>query len=63
MSPLKVLGRGYSVVMDGEGRMLRRAADVKTGSEVTALLADGKLRCRVEETVITGETSEHRSNP
>ena len=51
MSPLKVLGRGYSVVTDPEGRPLRRAADIPVGSQVTARLADGSLRCRVEESI------------
>ena len=51
MSPLKVLGRGFALVTDRSGRPLRRAGDVPVGSEITAALAEGKLRCRVEETI------------
>ena len=51
MSPLKVLGRGFALVTDRSGRPLRRAGDVPVGSEITAALAEGKLRCRVEEAI------------
>lgn len=54
MSPLKVLGRGFSMVTDERGAPLRRAQDVEIGSRVTAKLSSGKLLCRVEEAV-TGE--------
>lgn len=49
MSPLKVLGRGFAMVTDGEGRVLRRALDVPVGAQVTAALAEGRLLCRVED--------------
>lgn len=51
MSPLKVLGRGFALVTDGDGNPLRRAEDALVGSRVTARLAEGSLRCRVEEAV------------
>ena len=55
MSPLKVLGRGFALVTDERGRPLRRAADVPVGSEITAALSEGKLRCRVEEAITEEE--------
>ena len=55
MSPLKVLGRGFAMVTDGEGRVLRRAGDAPMGGAVTATLAEGKLLCRVEDREIPGE--------
>ncbi len=55
MSPLKVLGRGFALVTDEGGRPLRRAADVPVGSEITAALSEGKLRCRVEEAITEEE--------
>jgi len=55
MSPLKVLGRGFALVTDERGKPLRRAADVAVGSEVTAVLSEGRLRCRVEETIMKEE--------
>ena len=57
MSPLKVLGRGFALVTDREGAVLRRAEDAQLGGEVTARLARGALRCRVEE--IIGEEGPH----
>jgi len=49
MSPLKVLGRGYAVVTNEEGKILRSAAGVSVGDRVRAKLGDGQLICSVEE--------------
>ena len=63
MSPLKVLGRGFtimvgfSMVTDESGAPLRRAQDAAVGSQVTARLASGRLLCRVEETILEEEPS------
>ncbi len=51
MSPLKVLGRGFALVTDEKGTPVRRASDVPVGSKITAALSEGRLRCRVEETI------------
>ena len=51
MSPLKVLGRGFALVTSPDGSILRRAQDVPVGSEITARLREGALRCRVEEAI------------
>jgi len=55
MSPLKVLGRGFAMVTDGEGKIVKRAADIAPGARVTAALAQGKLRCVVEEQIVEEE--------
>lgn len=55
MSPLKVLGRGFALVTDGSGKPLRSAAEAPVGSEITAALSKGRLRCRVEETITEEE--------
>ena len=49
LSPLKVLSRGYAVVSDEAGALLRSAADVEIGGKIQVDLSDGSLRCRVEE--------------
>ncbi|MCL2827822.1 MAG: exodeoxyribonuclease VII large subunit [Oscillospiraceae bacterium] len=49
MSPLKVLGRGYSVVKRGDGHVLRRAKDVEIGESISVVLREGTLHCTVEE--------------
>ena len=56
MSPLKVLGRGFAMVSDEEGRIVKRAADVPLGAHVTVSLAQGRLGCRVEEACTQEET-------
>ena len=50
LSPLAVLGRGYSIVQRvPDGQIVRRADEVSPGDEVTARLANGRLRCGVRE--------------
>ena len=50
VSPLATLDRGYAIVTrDRDGRILREAAEAAPGDAVTARLARGRLRCRVEE--------------
>ena len=45
LSPLKVLGRGYSVTRK-DGTVVTRATQVSAGDELETLLAEGKLRSR-----------------
>ena len=49
MSPLKVLGRGYAMVSDDRGRMIRSAEEIKIDDNLSVRLWDGTARCRVEE--------------
>ena len=48
MSPLKVLSRGFSVVTDAGGRLLRNAADAGPGDRIHIRMERGGLDCRVE---------------
>ena len=48
ISPLKVIGRGYSMVTEN-GRVLRSVDSVQVGDDVDITMADGTLRCRVNE--------------
>ena len=48
LSPLKVLGRGYSVTLGPDGRALLQASGVESGDEVRTILRDGEIRSRVE---------------
>lgn len=48
LSPLKVLGRGFSVVKDAEGRVLTEASDVEIGEKISVRLSKGMLHCLVE---------------
>lgn len=48
LSPLAVLGRGYSILHTvPSGQILRRAHDVEVGQELEAQLASGRLSCMV----------------
>lgn len=52
LSPLAVLGRGYSLTHRlNDGRLLRRAAEVNVGDQVRTRLADGEITSRVEKAV------------
>lgn len=48
LSPLAILGRGYSILHTvPAGQILHRANDVKVGQELEAQLASGRLGCMV----------------
>ena len=48
LSPLAILGRGYSILQTvPAGHILHRANDVRVGQELEAQLASGRLSCMV----------------
>jgi exodeoxyribonuclease VII large subunit len=49
LSPLAVLNRGYALVFDEAGTLVREAADVPEGSLISTRLAHGSLTSRVLE--------------
>jgi exodeoxyribonuclease VII large subunit len=49
LSPLRVLERGYAVVTDADGRVVRDSGQVAVGHRVRVQLAAGRLAARVEE--------------
>jgi len=58
LSPLAVLSRGYALVYDAGGTLLRSAADTAVGHTIRARLANGILEAevtarRIEETDVT----------
>jgi exodeoxyribonuclease VII large subunit len=56
LSPLAVLGRGYSILQTvPAGKILHRASDVEIGQELEAQLASGRLRSTVTQ-VLDGST-------
>jgi len=48
LSPLAILERGYALVFDASGGLVKSSAQVETGEEISARLAQGRLRARVE---------------
>jgi exodeoxyribonuclease VII large subunit len=48
LSPMRVLGRGYAVARDDQGRVLKRRADFDRTERFRLRLTDGEIRARVE---------------
>ncbi|HXJ86343.1 MAG TPA: exodeoxyribonuclease VII large subunit [Candidatus Binatia bacterium] len=47
LSPLAILDRGYALVFDPNGKLLKDAKAVKIGDEISARLAHGQIRASV----------------
>jgi exodeoxyribonuclease VII large subunit len=60
LSPLAILERGYALVFDGTGRLVKDAAQVQAGQEISARLARGQLRATVKKTTeeVSGQESQ-----
>jgi exodeoxyribonuclease VII large subunit len=50
LSPLAILNRGYALVFDAKGSLLKDAERVNLGDEVSARLARGRISARVSAT-------------
>ena len=49
LSPLGVLGRGYSLTRLAGGEIVKTSRQAPVGTSVDVLLGEGRLGCRVEE--------------
>jgi exodeoxyribonuclease VII large subunit len=47
LSPVAILNRGYALVFDAQGRLVKDAARLEAGDELSARLARGRVRARV----------------
>jgi len=47
LSPVAILNRGYALVFDAKGQLVSDAGRLRTGDEVSARLARGRIRARV----------------
>jgi exodeoxyribonuclease VII large subunit len=50
LSPLNILERGYALVFDAKGKLIKDATQVSTGDEIRARLHRGEIRAKVEGT-------------
>jgi exodeoxyribonuclease VII large subunit len=50
LSPVAILNRGYALVFDAKGRLVKDAAQLEAGQELSARLARGRVRARVTAT-------------
>jgi len=60
LSPIAILGRGYAIVRDGEGHIVRAGADVSAGDAVRVRLGQGSLDCTVERAHVESEEAMSR---
>jgi len=49
LSPVAVLERGYALVFDAAGKLVRSTTQVQPGDEISAQLSDGRVIAKVEE--------------
>ncbi len=49
VSPLATVARGYAIVRDQQGRVVREAGAATPGDRIVATLGKGALHCRVED--------------
>ena len=48
MSPLKVLSRGYSIVSDSDGKIIKKVSDARQGVKLDIRVEDGNIKCTVD---------------
>ena len=49
LSPLAILERGYALVFDSAGQLVKDAAQVNAGQEISARVARGEIRATVKK--------------
>ena len=54
LSPVAILNRGYALVFDAQGNLVKDAAQLQPGDEISARLAQGQVQAQV-----TGSEREH----
>jgi exodeoxyribonuclease VII large subunit len=53
LSPMKVLDRGYAIVFDQQGKVVKSAAAVRLGDPIQVQLARGRLEAEVKKKEVT----------
>jgi exodeoxyribonuclease VII large subunit len=62
LSPLAVLDRGYALVLDASGGLIRSTEQVAKGDQVATRLSDGAFISRVESTTANGTSTKKKRN-
>ncbi len=55
LDPTRVLGRGFTLVVDENQQLIKRIGQIKENCEVEIIFVDGRARCLVKGTQKTGE--------
>jgi exodeoxyribonuclease VII large subunit len=58
LSPLGTLRRGYSICLNQQEQLVRKASEVHRGDAVKVILASGRLACLVEEVEDAGDAED-----
>jgi exodeoxyribonuclease VII large subunit len=56
VSPLATLGRGYAIVRDNQGNIIREASEVGPGDTISARVAKGEMKAKVTSVKSAEET-------
>jgi exodeoxyribonuclease VII large subunit len=59
LSPLAILDRGYALVFDSSGKLLKDSTAVSPGDEISARLSRGTFTATVKRTLTTEDTDNH----
>jgi exodeoxyribonuclease VII large subunit len=62
LSPLSILGRGYSVARSDDGSVLRTRTEVVRARSFRLLVSDGEVRCDVAESIVDPSLTGAQSN-
>ena len=57
LSPLAILERGYALVLDGSGQLVKDAEQVKPGEEISARVARGEIRAVVKKATAVSDAA------
>jgi len=50
LSPVKILERGYALIFDESGTLVKDVSQLKTGSEISGQVARGRFTAEVKKT-------------
>ena len=51
LSPLKIMGRGYTFVVDENNRVLNNTSRLREDQDIRVVFYDGEANCRVREII------------
>ena len=60
VSPLATLERGYSIVRDNQGRIIKNSSQLRPGEVINAKLHVGELNAKVTEVIFSDDTSKEK---
>ena len=62
VSPLATIARGYSIVRQEQGQIIKTTKDVQSGDRIEIQVSDGKIHAKVTDEIIDGNAKELTRN-